>query len=67
MIDRPEPAYLRVCDFVAWSGLSSATVHRLCRDGALIKTKIGSASLIEMASARRLFASGYRGSVRRKD
>jgi hypothetical protein len=59
-----EPAFLRIPDFVVWSGLSAPTFHRLCRKGVLRKVKIGGVSLICMASARALFASGYRGSVR---
>jgi hypothetical protein len=61
-----EPAYMRIADFVSWSGLSSPTVHRLCRKGVLRKVRVGGASLIDMSSAHALFRSGYRQPVRDK-
>jgi hypothetical protein len=60
------PGFMRVRAFCKWSGLSPATVHRLCRRGALRKVRIGSVSLICMESARTLFANGYRSPVRGK-
>jgi hypothetical protein len=48
-----EPAYLRKPKFVRWSGLSLSTVNRAIAADAFVTIKVGSAVLIEMASAKR--------------
>jgi hypothetical protein len=59
MTDRP--GFMRIVKFCKWVDLSPATVHRLCRRGALHKVKVGGASLIEMASWHELTREGIGG------
>jgi hypothetical protein len=62
--DQGRQAFKRIPKFCEWSDLSSPTVHRLVKKGLLKKVRIGGASLICMASAHKLFSSGYRQPVR---